>query len=128
MDTEIKQENTENVKEFPAKEQQKIELEDKTYRLEEMSEAMKSSLANAEKVMQEQNALIEIVLESNKAKDFRDFVKDVEQQLDNMKSQQSTLTLRVGLLDKVIEACKADEKNAQLVTMLVEALGVFQNR
>ena len=122
METENKQET--EVLSF--EKQKKVELEDKTYRLEEMSEAMKQSIANAKKVREEQDELVNIVLESSKASKFRDFTKNMEQQIENINKQTETLSVRSALLDNVVKACKDDDKVAEIVTMLVTALGVFE--
>lgn len=119
--------NTENnVKEFPTQQTQ-IELEDKTYRLEEMVEAMTKSLDNIDTVTKEQSMLIDVILKSDKAADFREFIKNLEQQCDSLKSQKATLSIRRDMLKQVVDACKENEANAKLVTMLVDALAIFQN-
>lgn len=120
-------ENENKVQEFPTKQSKQVEIIDNTYRLAEMADAMRQSMQNAINVSKEQNALIEIVLESSKAKDFRDFVKNVEVQIDDLDKQIATLDVRAGLLDKVVEACKANEETAKIVSTLLKALGVFDN-
>lgn len=120
-------ENETKVQEFPTKQSVQIDVTDNTYRLAEMADAMRQSMQNAINVSKEQNVLIEIVLASSKAKDFEDFVKNIEAQIDDINKQVVTLDVRAGLLDKVVDACKANEETARIVSMLLKALGVFEN-
>lgn len=116
MTTEIKQETNKTP----------IEIEDKTHRLEEMSDAMKQSIQNAQKVREEQLALIKLVETSEQHEQFADFCKTLKAQCDDLDGQIATLLLRVATLDEVTSACRENEANAKLCSMLMKALGVFE--
>lgn len=120
--------NENNVITFPGNQpaQQQIEIEDLTYRLEEMSEAMDVSIANANKVAKEQALLIEVIKASDKADKFEDFVESCEKQIESLKAQATALAMRNALLKQVVAKCKADENISKAVSMLLEALGVFK--
>ena len=126
METEIKTEELkEKVLDFPNR--KSVELEEQTYRLEEMCDAMKQSLDNCSLVIEQQDELIKIVLASEKATNFRNFISDSEKQLERLKEQKSTLSVRQDMLKQVVDACKENKEIARIVTMLVIALGVFSN-
>ena len=116
MTTEIKQETNKTP----------IEIEDKTHRLEEMSDAMKQSIQNAQKVREEQRALIKLIETSEQREQFADFCKTLNAQCDDLNEQINTLLLRVVTLDEVTSACRENEANAKLCSMLMKALGVFE--
>lgn len=118
-------ENEPNVMEFPT--QKQVELENQTYRLEEMSDAMKKSIDNAKKICEEQQLLIDVVRASEHSEKFDDFVKNVETQIEDINSQIETLTVRSSLLDQVVIICKESDEAAKMTSMLLKALGVFEN-
>ena len=107
---------------------QKIEIPDQNYRLAEMADAMDQSIANAKKVANEQALLMNIVTKSDKAKDFKDFVKQCEQQVNNINAQVTTLEIRSSLLKQVVEKCNDNEEISRVVSMLLKALGVFEQQ
>lgn len=121
-------EQTENkVINFPKKDNGiEVEIVDQNYRLVEMAEAMEQSIANAKKVAKEQAHLIRVVNKSEDAKDFVEFVKGVEQQIEGMNGQVATLTIRAGLLRKVVDKCNENEEISKVVSMTLKALGVFE--
>ena len=116
MTTEIKQETNKTP----------IEIEDKTHHLEEMSDAMKQSIQNAQKVREEQIALIKLIESSEQHEQFADFCKTLNTQCDDLNKQIAALLLRVSILDEVTSACRENEANAKLCSMLMKSLGVFE--
>lgn len=128
MEDKTMSQNENNVINFPSNQpaQQQIEIEDLTYRLEEMSEAMDMSIANANNVAKEQMLLVEVIKASDKADKFKDFIESCEKQIESLKAQATALAMRTALLKQVVTKCKADENISKAVSMLLEALGVFK--
>ena len=128
MEDKIMSQNENNVINFPNNQpaQQHIEIEDLTYRLEEMSEAMDMSIANANKVAKEQALLIEVIKASDKADKFKDFVESCEKQIDSLKTQATALAMRNSILKQVVAKCKENKNISKAISMLLEALGVFK--
>lgn len=104
-----------------------VEFDTKLYRLIEMHDAMLQSIDNAKKVKEEQELLIDILKNSDYAKTFENFIKENQKQSENLASQIVVLSLRSDLLQKTITLCKNDSKIEETVTILLSALGVFEN-
>lgn len=103
-----------------------IELEDYTYRLEEMIDSMEASLANLVKVQAQQKALIDIVKNNNNDKMFDDFIKESENQMQTLEQQRQILTIRKEIFKQVVDAAKANESIARNISMFCKALGMFE--
>ena len=103
-----------------------IELEDYTYRLEEMIDSMEASLANLVKVQAQQKALIDIVKNNNNDKMFDDFIKESENQMQALEQQRQILTIRKEIFKQVVDAAKANESIARNISMFCKALGMFE--
>lgn len=103
-----------------------IELEDYTYRLEEMIDSMEASLANLVKVQAQQRALIDIVKNNNEDKAFDEFIKELEKQMQTLEQQRQILTIRKEIFKQVIDAAKANESIARNISMFCKALGMFE--
>ena len=103
-----------------------IELEDYTYRLEEMIDSMEASLANLVKVQAQQKALIDIVKNNNEDKMFDEFIKESEKQMQTLEQQRQILTIRKEIFKQVVDAAKANESIARNISMFCKALGMFE--
>ena len=103
-----------------------IELEDYTYRLEEMIDSMEASLANLVKVQAQQKALIDIVKNNNDDKMFDEFIKESEKQMQTLEQQRQILTIRKEIFKQVVDAAKANESIARNISMFCKALGMFE--
>ena len=98
------------------------------FRLEEMQEAMELSIANAKKVLHEQEELKTLV-ENNQEQssvDFTSFLKDTETQIKQMNEQIDVLQKRQELLKKTIEEMKNNKAYENIGENLLNALGVFK--
>ena len=103
-----------------------IELQDVTYRFEEMIDSMEASLANLVKVQAQQKALIDIVKNNNNDKMFDDFIKESENQMQTLEQQRQILTIRKEIFKQVVDAAKANESIARNISMFCKALGMFE--
>lgn len=125
----------EKIIQFPKNEENKteVEIENYTYRFEEMIEALEQSINNIDVVAKQQSQLAEIVsaathdYEEKEKKPFDDFIEGMENQNKNLKEQKETLIAKKELIKQVVERCKNDEEHAKTVSILVEALGIFKN-
>lgn len=104
--------------------EEKMEL--KTYRLEEMLDAMKNSLENARKVKGEEIDLVAVV-EEHAGEKFADFIKEQKASIEKLSMQIDTLEHRATLLETIVAKCKDDTSFAEGITMLLNALGVFND-
>ena len=98
------------------------------FRLEEMQEAMELSIANAKKVLHEQEELKTLV-ENNQEQssvDFTSFLKDTETQIKQMNEQIAILQQRQELLKETIEEMKNNKAYEKIGENLLGALGVFK--
>lgn len=118
--------NIEEAKKEMNVEEKGINIEDITYRLEEMLDAMDNSICNIEKINNEQTELIEIIENSNKAEKFNDFVNDTKQQMDNMNNQKNQLILKKEILKQIIDKCKNDSEISKYISMLSYLIGLFK--
>ena len=98
---------------------------DNLYRLEEMSESMIQSLANLEKVKNEQLELCQILESTETKNDFKSFIDATRLQNENLSNQIGTLSIRQSQLNECINRCKENEEIKAAVMLLIDALGVF---
>lgn len=97
-------------------------VENQTYRLEEMIEAMKASIENISAVCGQQMKLIEVCQLSNYRDDFKDFVKEVYEQIDELNRQKSALEKKCQIISEVVELCHTDEVVSDAVSKLLLGL------
>ena len=103
-----------------------IEIEDYTYRLEEMIDSMEASLANLVKVQAQQKALIDIVKNNNEDKMFDEFIKESEKQMQTLEQQRQILVIRKEIFKQVVDAAKSNATIARSISMFCKALGMFE--
>lgn len=114
------------------KKKEQVKLEDHCYKFEEMKDQMVQSLFNIEKVLKEQKVLMKIVkegiekFEEKEKQPYEEFLKDTESQNKQLEEQKEILSKRIGFLSAVLERCKDNAANAELVSLLAEALGMFK--
>lgn len=108
------------IKEFPNN--------DRTFRLEEMEEAMEQSIENAKTVLAQEQRLVEIIQTAEEPM-FDEFIKEQDQVIKNLEKQVVELSERKRLLNLVNCAIKGevdfDCKTA--VNTLLIALGIFND-
>lgn len=113
-----------------------IEIEDYCYRIVEMRDSIVDTISNIENTIAKQDRLVEIVkkaLEQNileideKEKEyFTLFCKDVEKSCQDYKQQVDTLIIKRNLLNELLKRCDKNSENAQLISILCEAFGIFK--
>ena len=114
---------------MPVKETEKkeVEIQDYLYRFEEMVDGMDASLRNLKEVIEQQEELVKVVENSNKAEYFEEFIKDTKEQTENLKNQFAKLNFKKSVLEQVIERCKNDVEHSKTISMLSTALSIFDN-
>ena len=100
--------------------------ESKIYRLEEMIDAMAQDKKNAEDVIFQQKELIEVILKSDKAEKFSEFITSMKEQIDNIVNQIKQLDEKSEALKQIVEECKKSEDCAKVVDLLIFATGMFK--
>ena len=100
-------------------------IPDYCYRYEEMLDSMKDAKENSDKVIAQQQVLIDIVSKSDKAEEFKNFIKDIEQSITLQNEQSTKLQMKIELLTALLAKCKDNAVNAETVSMLSMILGVF---
>lgn len=113
-----------------------VEIEDYCYRIVEMRDSIVDTISNIENTIAKQDRLVEIVkkaLEKNvieideKEKEyFVKFCDDVEKSCQDYKQQISTLIIKRNLLNELLKRCDKNSENAQLISILCEAFGIFK--
>lgn len=113
-----------------------VEIEDYCYRIVEMRDSIVDTISNIENTIAKQDRLVEIVkkaLEKNvieideKEKEyFVKFCDDIEKSCQDYKQQISTLIIKRNLLNELLKRCDKDSENAQLISILCEAFGIFK--
>ena len=98
---------------------------DITFMLIEAADEMERTLAHIDKVTAEQNELIELVNESDKAKKFEIFTHSLKDDIDNTLSQKTQLKTRHAMLRDVIKECQSNAHVASVVSTLCRAFGIF---
>lgn len=98
-------------------------------RLEEMYDAMQGSIDNANNVIAQQHALIEVLEKSDEAEQFKDFIESLKAKTADIGSQVEVLAGRRTHFE-IIKAWAAEnpEKNDEILHSFIEFLGVFSRR
>ena len=90
------------------------------------------TLTNINRVLKQQRRLMTMVEEAIKDDEdkekqpFEEFIKDTEEQNKKLEEQKEILATRIGFLNAVLAKCKDNAANAELVSLLAEALGMFR--
>lgn len=98
---------------------------DLTFMLIETADEMERTLSHIDKVTAEQNELIELVNESDKAKKFESFTHSLKNDIDNTLNQKTQLEERHAMLRDVIKECQSNAHVASVVSTLCRAFGIF---
>lgn len=98
---------------------------DLTFMLIETADEMERTLSHIDKVTAEQNELIELVNESDKAKKFESFTHSLKNDIDNTLNQKAQLEERHAMLRDVIKECQLNAHVASVVSTLCRAFGIF---
>ena len=106
-------------------EENTLVVPDYCYRYEEMLDSMKDAKENSDKVIAQQQVLIDIVSKSDKAEEFKSFIKDIEKSITLQNEQSAKLQMKIELLTALLAKCKDNAANAEIVSMLSMILGVF---
>lgn len=96
-----------------------------TFMLIETADEMERTLSHIDKVTAEQNELIELINNSDKAKKFKVFTHSLEDDINNTRAQKEHLEKRHAMLRDVIKECQADSHVANVVSTLCRAFGIF---
>lgn len=102
------------------------EPKSKVFMFDEMIEAMDKSLANIEKVSNDQQLLSQVLEESEHVERFADFIEANKKQLENLQKQHDELKVRKTKLEQVMFIAKHDAKVEHVLELLIDALGLFK--
>ena len=116
------------MEEFKAHEnnQNKVAIENKLYKLIEMKDAMDKSIDNINVITRQLSLLIDIVKQAEQ-KELDEFIAESKKQLEHLHSQLVTLQFRRDLLAEIIKRCQDNNETSETVSILLTALGVFEN-
>ena len=113
-----------------------VEIEDYCYRIVEMRDSIVDTISNIEDTITKQDRLVEIVkkaLEQNvieidekEKKYFTSFCEDIEKSCQDYKQQIDKLIIKRNLLNELLKRCDNNSENAQLISILCEAFGIFK--
>ena len=121
---EIDKTNIEQTKE--KEETTKEEPKDLIYRLEERADEMDKAASNYEKIIAEQNHIIDTLKTIKNDEAITNLIDALDEQSKQLQNQVNILKARHL---KIIDVCKAANNNNELkasVTQLLLALGVFE--
>lgn len=93
------------------------------YVLEETAESMEKSIDNLSKVIASQTTLCEIVENSEKKEDMKEFTQGLRLQIADYNKQKKVLEYRLSHLQEVIKYYK-DSEFGYAISLLLEAFGV----
>lgn len=113
-----------------------VEIEDYCYRIVEMRDSIIDTISNVESTIAKQDRLVEIIkkaLEQNvieidekEKKYFVSFCEDIEKSCQDYKQQVDKLIVKRNLLNELLKRCDKNSENAQLISILCEAFGIFK--
>lgn len=103
-----------------------MKKEEKLVRLEEMKDSMNETLTNIEKVTKQQEMLIEVIENSDKKDEFKDFCNELKQQVENLGEQKTKLLHRKDLLDRTLFDCDQWKIAKVAVLTVLDLFGIFE--
>lgn len=102
-------------------------MKDQIFRLEEMLDSMRASIENIKGVKKQQEELIEIVENSDKKEDFKDFIDESKKQIDSLGVQILELSDRVSVWEEIINECYTNDSSKELINKFVYAIKMFRD-
>lgn len=96
---------------------------DKIY---EIRDSMMESIETSDKIVSEQEALAEVIKDSEFKDKLQDYVKELEANKDKYNENKVILTKRIDLLNEVIKSYEEDNNLASVLSNLLYALGVVE--
>lgn len=96
---------------------------DKIY---EIRDSMMESIETSDKIVSEQEALAEVIKNSEFKDKLQDYVKELEANKDKYNGNKVILTKRIDLLNEVIKSYEEDNELAPVLSNLLYALGVVE--
>ena len=96
---------------------------DKIY---EIRDSMMESIETSDKIVSEQEALAEVIKNSEFKDKLQDYVKELEANKDKYNENKVILTKRIDLLNEVIKSYEEDNNLAPVLSNLLYALGVVE--
>lgn len=96
---------------------------DKIY---EIRDSMMESIETSDKLVSEQEALAEVIKNSEFKDKLQDYVKELEANKDKYNENKVILTKRIDLLNEVIKSYEEDNELAPVLSNLLYALGVVE--
>ena len=96
---------------------------DKIY---EIRDSLKKSIETSDKIVSEQEALAEVIKNSEFKDKLQDYVKELEGNKDKYNENKVILTKRIDLLNEVIKSYEEDNELAPVLSNLLYALGVVE--
>ena len=96
---------------------------DKIY---EIRDSMMESIETSDKIVSEQEALAEVIKNSEFKDKLQDYVKELEGNKDKYNENKVILTKRIDLLNEVIKSYEENNELAPVLSNLLYALGVVE--
>ena len=96
---------------------------DKIY---EIRDSMMESIETSDKIVSEQEALAEVIKNSEFKDKLQDYVKELEGNKDKYNENKVILTKRIDLLNEVIKSYEEDNELAPVLSNLLYAIGVVE--
>ena len=96
---------------------------DKIY---EIRDSMMESIETSDKIVSEQEALAEVIKNSEFKDKLQDYVKELEANKDKYNENKVILTKRIDLLNEVIKSYEEDNSLGSVLSNLLYALGVVE--
>ena len=84
------------------------------------------SIETSDKIVSEQEALAEVIKNSEFKDKLQDYVKELEGNKDKYNENKVILTKRIDLLNEVIKSYEEDNELAPVLSNLLYALGVVE--
>lgn len=101
-------------------------MENYTYRFEELSDALKNSICDIDKVIKEQSELIDDLTKIKKKK-YENFINDIRKTIEKYTEQKELLTNKLELTQKIINDLKESNEKVEFLSNLSDCLGIFKS-
>lgn len=108
-----------------SKETKKPEKIDKVMMFEEMKDSMEQTVHNLSMVIDQQAALVELVMKNDSEKKFEDFVNEMNKKLSELVNQRETLKARITTINSLLLLVKNDNKFKCFLVDILDVFGIF---
>ena len=96
-----------------------METKNRIYQLYELRDEMRKAVLNSKLVEENEKALVSIILKSDKADEFKDFVNSISKNWPDYELQRNNMNTKIKKIDYIVSLHEKKDEQAKLVDNIV---------